>query len=172
VAAATAAWWLSHSTRSNASEQQQQSLPPSPIRGVYTPPPPPPPPRVHEEHVKSVKERQALERDLLPFGAPSYENLLYRGGFIVSYNTRTRNPNWTAEHLSRRHYLTTKAKRDAESNSEGSQGLRVPFKEVCRVLLMMILLQLESSTRLRQANQSYCWWIGSRGEREASSVAA
>jgi endonuclease G, mitochondrial len=66
--------------------------------------------------------QRRMREAVAPYGLPSDENVLVRGGFVVSYNPRTRCANWTAQRLRRIEYA-------ASRGSGGSQALRTAFVE-------------------------------------------
>lgn len=46
----------------------------------------------------SLEEQTAVLEETLPYGLPGVENILVRKPYVLSYNFRTKNANWVAEH--------------------------------------------------------------------------
>lgn len=47
------------------------------------------------------KRAQEFFVEATKYGLPSYDNLMFRDNFIISYDNRLRHPNWVLEHLTR-----------------------------------------------------------------------
>lgn len=46
----------------------------------------------------SLEEQAAMMEETLPYGLPGVENIIVRKPYVLSYNFRTKNANWVAEH--------------------------------------------------------------------------
>ena len=71
-----------------------------------------------------VSAEHRIMGDVMTYGFPSHGMLLYREGYVCSYDTRTRVPHWTAERLNRKRLrpgVTTRTRLfriDADLNPE------------------------------------------------------
>jgi DNA/RNA endonuclease G (NUC1) len=61
----------------------------------------------------TLEEQAAILEEMLPYGLPSLENIIVRKPYSLSYNFRTKNANWVAEHHYRENMPSEReAKRD------------------------------------------------------------